>query len=599
MHTVADKLNALRAQLDQYSLDAWIAPTADPHLSEYLPEHWQSRVWLSGFTGSAGTLVITKTAAALWADSRYWEQAAVQLAGSEIELGKLGTGGNHVQWLLQHLPDGARVGIAGDMLSLAELRHVQAAFAARNITLHYADDIVAKIWHGRPALPQEPVFVHEAPFAPESAADKLARVRNVMREKGANHHLVSSLDDIAWITNLRGNDVPFNPVFLSFLLISADTAVLFADHSRFSAEAAAALQAAGIEARDYAEAAAALADVRGSLLVEPNKTAVSTLRHPPESVRLIEDINPSTLFKSVKSDADIARWRDVMAQDGAALCGFFAEFEQKLAAGERVTEFDIDGMLLKHRSRREGFISPSFGTIAGFNANAAMAHYSATAEHYSVIEGDGMLLIDSGGQYWGGTTDITRMAPVGTPSETQKRDYTLVLKAHIALDETVFPDNIAAPMIDAVCRKPLWQAQCNYGHGTGHGVGYFLNVHEGPQLIACAATPNKNHAMKKGMVTSIEPGLYRPGKWGIRIENLAANMPVPNPAETEFGEFLYFETLTLCPIDTRLMLPAMMDDNEIRWVNDYHAEVRRRLEPLTEGDAKAWLLERTKPLVRA
>ena len=316
-------------------------------------------------------------------------------------------------------------------------------------------------------------------------------------------------------------------------------------------------------------------------------------------MRLIEDINPSTLFKSVKSDADIARWRDVMAQDGAALCGFFAEFEQKLAAGERVTEFDIDGMLLKHRSRREGFISPSFGTIAGFNANAAMAHYSATAEHYSVIEGDGMLLIDSGGQYRGGTTDITRMAPVGTPSEAQKRDYTLVLKAHIALDETVFPDNIAAPMIDAVCRKPLWQAQCNYGHGTGHGVGYFLNVHEGPQLIACAATPNKNHAMKKGMVTSIEPGLYRPGKWGIRIENLAANMPVPNPAETEFGEFLYFETLTLCPIDTRLMLPAMMDDNEIRWVNDYHAEVRRRLEPLTEGDAKAWLLERTKPLVRA
>ena len=599
MTTADQNLAALRQAMQRHGLDAFVIPSADPHLSEYLPEHWQARRDLSGFTGSVGTLAVTPQKAGLWVDSRYWEQAEQQLAGSGIALQKMGEVAPYTEWLAENLPQGAAVGVPADMLSLTGKRGLEAALAAKNIRVEHPETLLDEVWPQRPAMPSEKVYVHNPAFVSETAAEKLARVRAAMKEHGADAHLVSSLDDIAWITNLRGNDVPFNPVFLSFLLIGADKAVLFADHSRFDAEAAAALQAAGIEARDYASAAAALAEVRGSLLVEPNKTAVSTLRLLPESVRLIEDINPSTLFKSVKSDADIARWRDVMAQDGAALCGFFAEFEQKLAAGERVTEFDIDGMLLKHRSRREGFISPSFGTIAGFNANAAMAHYSATAEHYSVIEGDGMLLIDSGGQYWGGTTDITRMAPVGTPSEAQKRDYTLVLKAHIALDETVFPDNIAAPMIDAVCRKPLWQAQCNYGHGTGHGVGYFLNVHEGPQLIACAATPNKNHAMKKGMVTSIEPGLYRPGKWGIRIENLAANMPVENPAETEFGEFLYFETLTLCPIDTRLMLPAMMDDNEIRWVNDYHAEVRRRLEPLTEGDAKAWLLERTEPLVRA
>ena len=304
MHTVADKLSALRAQLDQYSLDAWIAPTADPHLSEYLPEHWQSRVWLSGFTGSAGTLVITKTAAALWADSRYWEQAAVQLAGSEIELGKLGTGGNHVQWLLQHLPDGARVGIAGNMLSLAELRHVQAAFAARNITLHYADDIVAKIWQDRPALPQEPVFVHEAPFAPESTADKLARVRNVMREKGASHHLVSSLDDIAWMTNLRGSDVPFNPVFLAHLLIGEHDATLFVDECKLDGKVQAALTAAGIRTAPYETAAQAVGRLTQPLLLEPAKVALSTLEHLPEQVRLIEDMNPSTHFKGCKSPAE-------------------------------------------------------------------------------------------------------------------------------------------------------------------------------------------------------------------------------------------------------------------------------------------------------
>ena len=563
MKSVQQRLSALREAMKKHGVDAFVIPSADPHLSEYLPEHWQARRDFSGFTGSAGTLVVTADKAGVWTDSRYWEQAGQQLAPNGIELQKMGVDAPYTEWLAQNLPEGAVVGAPADMFALSGERGLKQALAVKNIRL-----------------------------------EKLARIRASMKEQGADAHLVSSLDDIAWITNLRGDDVPFNPVFLSHLFISQDKAVLFTDAGRLKAESAEALKAAGFEVLPYAQAADYLAGVKGALLIDPNKTAVGTLRRLPEDVRLIEAIHPSTFFKSVKSDADIAHIRNTMAEDGAALCGFFAEFEQILADGGELSELDIDGMLYKHRSQRPGFISPSFDTIAGYNANAALPHYSATPENNSKIKGDGMLLIDSGGQYWGGTTDITRVVPVGNPSAAMKRDYTLVLKAHISLAETIFPENIKGPMIDAICRKSLWQAQCDYGHGTGHGVGYFLNVHEGPQSIAVAAVPQPHHAMKSGMLTSNEPGLYRPGKWGIRIESLVINRPVENPEETEFGKFLYFETVTLCPIDTRLIDTKLMTGSEIEWLNQYHAEVRRRLEPLTEGAAKAWLIERTEPLAR-
>lgn len=405
--------------------------------------------------------------------------------------------------------------------------------------------------------------------------------------------MVSSLDDIAWITNLRGSDVPFNPVFLSFLLIGADTATLFVSSGALKADVRKILAEAGIETAGYGEAAAALAQINGSLLADPAKTAVGTLVQLPANVRLVESPNPSALFKPVKSEADLAHIRETMRQDGTALCGFFAELEAKLAQGETVTELDIDTMLLAHRRQRPHFISHSFNTIAGYNANGALPHYSATPEAHSVIEGSGLLLIDSGGQYLGGTTDIARVMPVGTPNAAQKRDFTLVLKAHIALAQAVFPENIPAPMIDAICRAPMWRAQCDYGHGTGHGVGYFLNVHEGPQVISCHAAANPNHAMKAGMLSSNEPGLYRPQQWGIRIENLVVNRPVGKPAETAFGRFLCFETITLCPIDTRLVDTAMLTAEEAAWLNGYHAEVREKLLPLVSGAAKIWLTART------
>lgn len=381
------------------------------------------------------------------------------------------------EWLAANLPENAAVGILSDMVSLTGKRTLAQSLAAKNIRIEHPDGLLDQVWTSRPAIPAETVFVHDPAYVSETAAEKLARVRAVMAEKGADYHLVSSLDDIAWLTNLRGSDVPFNPVFVSYLLIGKDNAVLFTDRCRLNAEAAAALQTAGITVEPYAQVADKLAQIGGALLIEPNKTAVSTLVRLPESVRLIEGINPSTLFKSCKSEADIARIREAMEHDGAALCGFFAEFEDIIGNGGSLTEIDVDTMLYRHRSVRPGFISLSFDTIAGFNANGALPHYSATPESHSTISGNGLLLIDSGAQYKGGTTDITRVVPVGTPTAEQKRDNTLVLKAHIALAEAVFPENIPSPLIDAICRKPLWQAQCDYGHGTGHGVGYFLNVH--------------------------------------------------------------------------------------------------------------------------
>ncbi|WP_107993926.1 aminopeptidase P family protein [Neisseria elongata] len=593
MNPAAQRLAKLRQTMREHNLAAWIVPSADPHLSEYLPEHWQARVYFSGFTGSVGTLVVTADKAGLWADSRYWEQAAHQLQGSGIELQKVGEVAPYTDWLAAELPDGASAGAAADMLSLTAKRQLETAFAAKNIRLDVSRDIADAVWTGRPALPQEAVFPHDAAFVSETAAAKLARVRAAMKEQGAAWHLISSLDDTAWLTNLRGSDVPYNPVFLSYLLIGADSAVLFVDEAKLNPASRALLAEAGITTAPYAAVRETLAGISDGLLVNPDKTAVSTLQLMPSENRLIENINPSTLFKSVKSAADLDHVREAMRQDGAALCGFFAEFERNLADGTAMNELDIDTMLHKYRSARPNFVSLSFNTIAGYNANGALPHYAATPEAFSDITGSGLLLIDSGAQYLGGTTDITRVVPVGETTPEQKRDYTLVLKAHIALAETVFPENIAAPLLDAICRKPLWQEQCNYGHGTGHGVGYFMNVHEGPQVISYLAPVNPHHAMKAGMITSNEPGLYRPGRWGVRIENLVASLPVASPHETEFGKFLHFETLTLCPIDTRPIDLSLMTAEEIRWLNAYHADVREKLLPLVDGEARDWLLLRT------
>lgn len=595
--SVPARLALLRGAMVREDLAAYLVPSADPHLSEYLPERWQARRWLSGFTGSVGTLVVTADFAGLWVDSRYWVQAEAELAGTGVQLMKMTSGQQsapHVDWLAQNVPAGATVGVDGAVLGIAAARALTAALDARGIALRTDLDLLDAIWPERPGLPGAAVFEHTAPQADTTRASKLAEVRRAMHAQGAQWHFVSTLDDLAWLFNLRGADVNFNPVFVAHALIGAERATLFVADGKVPPALAASLAQDGVEVRAYDAARAALGALPdgASLLIDPRRVTFGTLEAVPAGVKLIEAVNPSTFAKSRKTSAEIEHVRVTMEHDGAALAEFFAWFEQAVNR-EPITELTIEEQLTAARARRPGYVSPSFATIAGFNANGAMPHYHATPASHATIAGDGLLLIDSGGQYTGGTTDITRVVPVGTVGDLQRRDFTIVLKSMMALSRARFPRGIRSPMLDAIARAPMWAAGLDYGHGTGHGVGYFLNVHEGPQVISHYAPAEPHTAMEEGMITSIEPGVYRPGKWGIRIENLVVNRAA---GQTEFGDFLAFETLTLCPIDTRCVLIEMLHEEERAWLNAYHASVRERVGRHVSGDAKAWLDLRTQPI---
>ncbi|WP_454864505.1 aminopeptidase P family protein [Pseudomonas rhizophila] len=589
---VPQRLARIRQLMNREGIHALLVPSADPHLSEYLPGYWQGRQWLSGFHGSVGTLIVTADFAGVWADSRYWEQATKELEGSGIELVKLIPGqAGPLDWLAEQTPEGAAVAVDGAVMAVASARTLSDKLEARGARLRTDMDLLKEAWSDRPSLPSQPVYAHLPPQATVSRVEKLAKLRETLKERGAQWHFIATLDDIAWLFNLRGADVSFNPVFVSFALISQQQATLFVALDKVDASLRAVLEQDGVTLRDYSEAAAALREVPSgaSLQIDPARVTVGLLDNLDSGVKLVEGLNPTTLAKSRKSLADAEHIRRAMEQDGAALCEFFAWLEGAWGR-ERITELTIDEHLTAARTRRPEFVSLSFNTIAAFNANGAMPHYHATEQAHAVIEGDGLLLIDSGGQYLGGTTDITRMVPVGTPTVEQKRDCTRVLKGVIALSRAKFPRGILSPLLDAIARAPIWAEQVDYGHGTGHGVGYFLNVHEGPQVIAYQAAVAPQTAMQAGMITSIEPGTYRPGRWGVRIENLVLNREA---GSSEFGDFLEFETLTLCPIDTRCLEPSLLTQDEKDWFNAYHAEVQRRLSPLLEGDALQWLNTRT------
>ncbi|WP_336357182.1 aminopeptidase P family protein [Pseudomonas granadensis] len=590
--SVPQRLAHTRELMRREGIHALLVPSADPHLSEYLPGYWQGRQWLSGFHGSVGTLIVTADFAGVWADSRYWEQATKELKGSGIELVKLQPGQpSPLDWLAEQTPEGGVVAVDGAVMAVASARTLNSKLEARGARLRTDIDLLQDVWSDRPSLPNAPIYQHLPPQATVSRGEKLARLRETLQERGADWHFIATLDDIAWLFNLRGGDVSFNPVFVSFALISQQQATLFVALSKVDANLRAVLEQDGVTLRDYSDVAHALRDVPkgASLLVDPARVTTGLLDNLDSEVKLVEGLNPTTLAKSQKSEADAQHIRRAMEQDGAALCEFFAWLESAWGR-ERITELTIDEKLTAAREQRPDYVSLSFNTIAAFNANGAMPHYHATEEEHALIEGDGLLLIDSGGQYLGGTTDITRMVPVGTPTEEQKHDCTRVLKGVIALSRARFPKGILSPLLDAIARAPIWADNVDYGHGTGHGVGYFLNVHEGPQVIAYQAAAAPQTAMQPGMITSIEPGTYRPGRWGVRIENLAMNREA---GSSEFGEFLEFETLTLCPIDTRCLLPALLTQDEKQWFNGYHAEVRERLSPLLEGAALEWLNTRT------
>ena len=592
------RLASLRQALVRHDLAAVLVPSSDPHLSEYLPERWQGRVHFSGFTGSMGTLVVTRDRAAVFADSRYWTQAEAELAGTTVELVKIPTGAatHPIDWLTATLSPGQTLAVDAAVLGLAAAQMLAGALQRHGIGLRTDLDLMAEAWPERPGLPAAPVREHLAPHAAVPRAERLAAVRAGLARHRASHHLVSTVDDIAWITSLRGADVDYNPVFLAHLLIGPQRATLFVAAGKVDEALAARLAADGIDLADYAETAPALAALPADavLLVDPKRITLGLREAVPAVVQVVEAINPSTLAKSRKTPAEAAFIREAMEKDGAAMCRFYAWLEAALGR-EAISELTIDERLTAERAREDGFVSLSFPTIAGFNANGAMPHYRATPESFAVIEGDGLLLIDSGAQYLGGTTDITRVWPIGQVTPAMKRDYTLVLKGTMALSRTRFPRGTLSPMLDAIARAPLWAEGLDFGHGTGHGVGYFLNVHEGPQSIS-RSLPDAHMAMEPGMVTSIEPGVYRPGQWGVRIENLVMNVPATTPEGNTFAEMLEFETLTLCPIDTHCIERSLLRADEIAWLNAYHGMVRERLAPLLAGDALAWLQRRCQPI---
>ena len=595
------RIERLQELLRDAGCSALVVPSSDPHLSEYLPERWQARRWASGFNGSMATLVVTTDRAALFADSRYWVQAERELAGSGIELVRIASpaAATHVDWLCEHVARAGTVAVDGNVVSLAAARQLRERLERCGVALRSDLDLVERAWPERPQPPTAPVYEHRGPEAPHARADKLAHVRAAMRGLGATHHLVSTVDDVAWLLNLRGADVAYNPVFLGHVLLDDARATLFVGAGKVDAALARALAADGIALAPYDAVAAALAALpeRARLLVDPKRTTLGLVEQ--SRAERIEAINPSTLAKSRKSAAEAENVRRAMVEDGIAMAEFYAWFEAALAERARkapITELTIDEKLAELRARRPGYVGPSFATIAAFKANGAMPHYRATPESHATIEGDGLLLVDSGAQYRGGTTDITRMWPIGTLGAAERRDVTLVLRGTIALSRTRFPRGTPGPMLDAIARAPLWQHGLDFGHGTGHGVGYFLNVHEGPQTIS-RVVPEPAMAMEPGMITSIEPGVYRPGKWGVRVENLVLAVPANGIGEDDaFGEFLEFETLSLCPIDTRCLDVALLRADEIAWLNAYHATVAERLAPGLSGAALDWLRRRTAPI---
>ncbi|HEC1573856.1 TPA: aminopeptidase P family protein [Campylobacter upsaliensis] len=593
MNIFAKRVGKLREAMQEKGLDAYLVVSADPHLSEYLSDYYKVKDYLSGFQGSVGTLVFTQKEAYLWVDGRYWLQAQKQLEGSGVVLQKQDKENTFQNWLKKNLKQGQILGSDFAVLNLALKKELEDFCALKHC------DLIALMWSDRPSLPKAQIYAHEKAYCALSAKEKIVLVRQKMCELGAENHLISSLDDIAYLTNLRGADVEYNPVFLSHLLIKQDKTLLFVDEGKISGALKEELESEGILIYAYESVIEELKRLENTtLLIESAKMTALLVEALNSSVKLIEEINPSTHLKAVKGAREISHIEDAMVEDGVALCRFFAWLEEALEQKQKINEVDIDTRITEFRAKSPFYISNSFATIAAFKGNGAFPHYKAERQNCLDIEGDGFLLIDSGGQYKNGTTDITRVVPVGVLCEEQIHDYTLVLKAHIAISRAIFPKNIAMPLLDAITRQPLWEEQLDYIHGTGHGVGYFLNVHEGPQVLSYFAPVLEKTRAKEGMLSSIEPGIYKAGKWGVRLENLVVNTKVENPKNSAYGEFLYFKPVTLCPFELSCIDVNLLDEKEKRWLNAYHQKVRDKLSPRLKDEPKAlkWLEARVRAI---
>ncbi|TJX15214.1 aminopeptidase P family protein [Tissierella creatinini] len=590
---VNEKLKKLRDLMEKRNIDAYIEPTADPHQSEYVADYYKGRAFISGFTGSAGTVVVTKDKALLWTDGRYFIQAERQLGDSEFQLMKMNTPGfpTYMEWLSHTLKAGNTIGYNGKIMDDMSIERIKELFGGLRIDFEEKYDLVGEIWEDRPSLPKGDTFALEDKYTGKSAKDKIQEVRIHMEKSGADYFLLSSLDDIAWLYNIRGKDVANNPVVISYALISKDKAYLFVNKEKINNEVRTFLDENGVEICKYDEVVNYVEKIEkdSKILLEKSKTNRWLTASIPEGVKIIDEMNITTKLKGIKNRVEIENQRLAYIKDGVALVKFFHWIYKNLGRIQ-ISEISAEDKLFEFRQEDGDFLENSFNTISAYGDNAAMMHYSATPESNRVFEEKGLYLVDSGGQYYEGTTDITRTLALGPITDEEIRDFTLTLKGHINLISARFLEGTSGHVLDVLSRYPLWQEGIDYKCGTGHGVGYLLNVHEGPHRFAVA--PN-TVALEKGMIITIEPGVYKAGRHGIRIENVVV---VDKDIETDLGQFMKFETLSFAPIDLDAIDVDLLSEKEKAWLNNYHQETYNKLSPYLSDEEKAWLKHKTRSI---
>ena len=588
---ITNRLTALRAIMIRKGISAFIVPSTDPHSGEYVPEYWETRKWISGFTGSAGTVVITLDKAGLWTDSRYFLQAEEQLEGTGIILFKERVPGTPTiaNWLGQVLQPNEKVGIDGWVNTVSEAENLILELKKYHLSLITIEDPFISLWQNRPSLPSEPIFILPETYSGRSCKEKLDLINNELQKSQANALLLSSLDEIAWTLNLRGKDVHCNPVFVSYLLITPQANTLYIYPEKINQEVMAYLEHQQIQTKPYTAIEQDLKDIQGMQFLLPPTTNFTLYQTIATQNDIIRQTSPVTFLKAIKNETEIAGFHKAMKRDGVAMVRFLKWLKETVRTNQE-TEMSIDQKLYELRAEQDEFQGISFDTIAGYQEHGAIVHYEATPETSSQLKAEGLLLLDSGAQYLDGTTDITRTIALGPVTEEQKKDYTLVLKGFIALSTAEFPHGTCGTQLDILARQYMWKDGINYGHGTGHGVGHFLNVHEGPHQIRMNYVPAP---LLPGMTITNEPGIYKAGKYGVRTENTMLVVP---SRETEFGVFYKFEPLPLCPIDQEAILPEMLTTEEKAWINQYHKNVYEALSPMLSETEKQWLRNATLPL---
>lgn len=590
---IKNRIKSLRKSMKEKGIDAYIIPSFDAHQSEYVPEHWKCRQWISGFTGSAGTVVIMQEDAGLWTDGRYYIQAEKQIKESGIRLFKMAEPGvpSYIEWLRDSLKNGECVGFDGKVFSTNVVRNMQENFKLKNIKLEYSFDLINEIWQERPSIPQNKIFSHDVKFAGKSAAEKIDLLRKEIRDNGATHYLVTTLDDIAWLFNIRGEDVHNTPVAVSYAVVSLDKAYLFIEQGKVPAKVKCNLEADGIELKDYYEVGDFLSKLHkeDTVIFDPEKTSIWLFNSINSETEKIEKANRIINDKAIKNDIEIDNLRKCQIRDGVAMVKFLKWIKSNIGK-EKISEISAEQKLEDFRRERENFVGPSFDTIAGYKDHAAMMHYKPLPEIEYELNAKEMFLVDSGGQYLDGTTDITRTIILGKISEEQKRDFTLVLKSHIGLATAKFLYGATGSNLDILARKPLWDHGIDYKCGTGHGVGFFLSVHEQPQRFS--QVPN-NIKLEKGMIITNEPGIYKEGKHGIRTEN---TLLVIEDEKTDFGQFMRFETISYCPIDLDGIEVNMLTNDEKNWINNYHSDIYNKLYPYLDEAEREWLKNQTREI---